>query len=94
MSDAGEPQLQGAAVLTDGGGETAGFLVVSLYQSNLRRLLEGTYGSQNDLLLFSRFWRPVYCAQSALAESLGPELRRRVLAGESLDGAAEGFCTA
>ncbi len=91
VADAAEPQLQGAAVLTDGDGETAGFLVVSLYQSNLRRLLEGTYGSQNDLLLFSRFWRPVYCAQSALAESLGPELRRRVLAGESLDGAAEGF---
>lgn len=91
VTDTSTPMLQGAAVLTGDGGEKAGFLVVSLYQSNLRHLLDGTYGSQNDLMLFSRYWRPVYCAQSSLAQTLGPELRRRVLAGETLDGAAEGF---
>lgn len=91
ITDATQPLLQGAAILKGADGKPAGFLVISLYQNHLRRLLEGVYGVQNDLMLFSRYWRPVYCAQASLAETLGPELRSRVLAGQPLDGAAEGF---
>ena len=63
-----QPLLQGAAALKGEDGEPAGFLVISLYQSHLRRLLEGIYGARNDLMLFSRYWRAAYCAQPTLAE--------------------------
>ena len=79
ITDATQPLLQGAAILKGADGKPAGFLVISLYQNHLRRLLEGVYGVQNDLMLFSRYWRPVYCAQASLAETLGPKLRSRVL---------------
>jgi len=82
--DAGTPRLLGVVLLTGQEDETVGYLVISLYQSHLRLLLEGKYGGQNDLVLFSRYWRPVYCAQPTLADALGPVLRERLLAGEAL----------
>lgn len=85
------PLLQGAAVLYGGEEEPAGYLVVSLYDSHLRQLLEGTYGSQNDLVLLSSYFRPVYCVQPSLARELAASLRERLLAGQALDEASEGF---
>lgn len=85
-----QPLLQGAVCLEDEG-ETAGYLVISLYQNGLRQLLEGSYGSQNDLILLNRYWRPVYCAQPNLASTLAPALRQRLLAGEPLSGSGDEF---
>ena len=87
----GTPLLQGAVVLTGDGGEPVGYALISMYQSHFRQLLEGKYGTQNDLILLSRYWRPVYCVQPSLADSLAPKLRQRLLAGESLDGLADEF---
>lgn len=84
------PRLQGAVALSGTEGERVGYLVVSVYQSHLRSLLEGKYGRQNDLLLLSRYWRPVYCARPSLVTGLAPTMRERLLAGESLgDGTGE-----
>lgn len=72
VTQTNQPMLQGAVCLEDRDGQTAGYLVVSLYQSGLRQLMEGAYGNQNDLILLSHYWRPVYCAQPSLASSLAP----------------------
>lgn len=90
-ADSAAPLLQGAAALAGPEGSRAGYLVVSLYQADLRRLLEGTYGVQGELILLSEYWRPVYCAQPALAAALAPQLRSRLLAGQGLEGASEDF---
>ena len=91
VTNIGEPLLQGAALLHDGAGTEVGYLVIRLYQTDFHQILSGTYGSQNDLILLSRYWRPVYCAQSSLAASLAPVLRQRLLEGESLEGASDEF---
>ncbi len=85
------PLTRGAVLLSGAEGEAAGYLVVSLYQANLRQLLEGIYGTRSSLILLDRYWRPVYCAQPSLAVSAAPLLRARLLAGESLDGVAGDF---
>ena len=87
-ADSTQPLLQGAAALSGPHGRRVGYLVVSLYQEDLRQLLENKYGGQGNLILLSPYWRPVYCAQPSLAASLAPVLRERLLAGETLDGAA------
>ncbi len=85
-----DPLLQGAAVLRRHG-RPVGYLVISMYQADFRRLLDGKFGTQNDLILLSRYWRPVYCAQPTLAASLVPRLRAQLLMGEPLEGASEDF---
>jgi len=85
------PLLQAAALLSTPEGETAGYLVISLCRSDFSSLLEGKYGAQGTLLLLDPYWRPVYCAQPALTETLAGELRSRLLAGRSLDGGQGDF---
>ena len=84
-SVADEPLLQGAVTLTGDGGERIGYLLVGLCRSDLGRLLEGIVGASNDLLILSAYWRPIYCSQPALADSLAATLRQRLLEGESLN---------
>lgn len=92
LSDgADRPLLQCAAALAAPDGGTAGYLVISLYQSDFHTLLDGKYGAQGTLLLLDPYWRGVYCAQPALGETLVPELRSRLLAGQELDGAQGDF---
>lgn len=88
--DGGAPLLQGAAALPSEG-SLAGYVVVSLYQSDFHQLLEGTYGVQGALILLSSYWRPVYCAQPSLAVSLAPQLRGRLLSGQKLEDASDDF---
>ena len=87
----GMPVLVGAIPLSGMGGQPLGYLLISLYQSDLRRMLEGTVGDSCDLLLLSPYWRAVYCSQPALASSLSEDLRRRLLDGEALSGKGEEF---
>lgn len=91
VSGGTSPLLQGAAVLTDRDGQRAGYVVVSLYQSDLYQLVEGKYGAQGTLILLSDYWRPVYCAQPSLAASLAPVFRSRLLAGDGLEGLSDSF---
>ena len=90
-ADTDSPLLWGAAVLTARDGGQAGYVVVSLYQSDFRQLVEGKYGAQGTLILLSDYWRPVYCAQPSLAVSLAPELRGRLLSGQGLEGLSDDF---
>lgn len=91
VTDTAAPLLQGAVTLYDQLGREAGYLVIRLYYSGFRQLLEGKYGAQNDLVVLSPYWRPVYCVQPSLADALAPRLRSRLLAGEPLDDPAEEF---
>ena len=54
-------------------------------------MLSGKYGAQNELILVSRFWRPVYCARPALAAELTPLLREAVVRGTRPDGLPDGL---
>lgn len=76
----GNALLQAAVLLTDDG-QPIGYLVMELYASHFQHLLEGKYGSQGEILLLNRFWRPVYSSQQSLAQELSPELRRQLLSG-------------
>ncbi len=89
--DEGTPLLLGASPLYGRDGALAGYLVISLYQSNLRQLFEGKYGAQNELLLLSEYWRPIYCTQPAQAASLASRLRAQLLDRGGLDGVSEDF---
>lgn len=87
----GAPLLQGAAQLTTPEGQTAGYLVITITRADFQRLLDGTYGAQNDLLLLDRHWRPVYASQTELSKTLAPQLREQLLTGESLGAEGEEF---
>lgn len=91
MSDHARPLLQGAVQLTGAGGGAVGYLVMSLYEADFATLFDGTYGTQNDILLLDRFWRPVYASGAALAEELAPLLREQLLSGGSPGANAEEF---
>ena len=80
--------LQGCAYLTTPEGAGAGYLVITLTRSHIAQALEGKYGNRSQLLLLSRYWRPVYATQTGQAETLAAQLRQRLLAGEPLS--AEG----
>ena len=73
------PLLQGAAVLKSRGGEPLGYLVMDVYSQNFQNLLAGKYGAANDILILSRYWRPVYASQSQMLSGLAPALREQLL---------------
>lgn len=74
------PLLQAAVLLTDNA-NPIGYLVMELYQSHFQQLLKGKYGSQAEILILNRFWRPIYSSQQRLAQELSPELRSQLLSG-------------
>ena len=79
------PLLQGAAALKNQHDEQIGFLVVSLYQSDFGKLLNGKYGAHNELIVLNRFWHPVYCAQPSLADATAKLLRQKMLNNEAIN---------
>ena len=85
------PLLYAAAMLADGSGGTAGYLVVTLSESQLRALLGASAGAQNELLLLDGFWRAVYCTQPSQTETLAAALRAQLLAGGRLAGLSDDF---
>ncbi len=90
-SDLSLPLLRGACVLPDGEGETVGYLLVSMGQEDFRGLLESRHDTGSSLFVLSPYWRPVYCSQPNLAQSVVPMLRGRLLSGKRLDAASDGF---
>ena len=94
QADGGEsnsaPLFQAAAQLKTFDGQQAGYLVITMTRDNFYQLLEGTYGSQNDLLLLNRYWRTVYTS-SSLPSTLASQLREQLLAGEPLHQEGDEF---
>ena len=84
-----EPLYTGASRITDGDGNVLGFLVVSLYEKDLRDITEGKHSPVNTLFLVSRYFRPVFCEEPSLADEVVPVLRNMLLSGGESD-AAEG----
>ena len=80
------PLFQGAAQITTSDGQDAGYLVITMTRNHFHQLLDGTYSSQNDLLLLNQYWRPVYSSLSSLSDTLAPLLREKLLEGKALYG--------
>ena len=78
--DTGSPLLLGAVQLRAEDG-CKGYLVMRLYLAGFHSLLDGKY-SQSDILILNPFFRPIYSSQSYLTQTLAPELRQQLLAGE------------
>ena len=78
--DTGSPLLLGAVQLRTEDG-CKGYLVMRLYLAGFHSLLDGKY-SQSDILILNPFFRPIYSSQSYLTQTLAPELRQQLLAGE------------
>ena len=85
-ADTDEPLLHAAMLLTDRYGAPVGYLTIGMLETQLRTLLGGTAGAQNELLLLDARWRPVYCTQPAQTQSLADALRGQLLSGEALTG--------
>lgn len=83
--------LRTAAALYDRHGELAGYLVIQMTEENLRVLFEGRFGSQNDLLVLTPYWRGVYGTEEGFAETLAPRLREQVMRGEAPGDADDPF---
>ncbi len=58
----------------------SGYLVMRLYSAGFHVLLDGKY-VQSDVLVLSRFFRPIYGSQTGLTQVLAPQLRQELLEG-------------
>ena len=84
-ADTASPLLMGAVQLRAEDG-CRGFLVMRLYTAGFHGLLDGKY-AQSDVLILSRFFRPIYSSQSYLTQTLAPQLRQQLLDGGIPDDA-------
>ena len=80
-SDTSAPLLLGAVQLRAEDGCT-GYLVMRLYLAGFHGMLDGKY-AQGDILILSRFFRPIYSSQSYLTQTLAPALRQQLLEGRA-----------
>lgn len=76
--------FQGAAKILTEDGTVAGYLVISMTRADFHRLLDESYEAQSALLLFTRYWRPIYTSLPSLSGDLAHQLRQQLLAGEPL----------
>lgn len=84
-SDTSSPLLIGGVQLQAEDG-CSGFLVMRLYQAGFHSLLDGKH-AQGDVLVLSRFFRPIYSSQPYLNQTLAPYLRQQLLDGRLADDA-------
>ena len=84
-ADTGAPLLMGAVELRAEDG-CRGYLVMRLYLAGFHSLLDGKY-TKSDILILSRFFRPIYSSQSYLTQTLAPALRQHLLNGQTPDDA-------
>ena len=89
--DSTQPLFQAGELLSDRYGAPVGYLVIGVYESNLRTLLSGKAGAQNELLLLDRFWRAIYCSRPAQTLTLSEALREQLLHGAALTGLSDDF---
>ena len=84
-ADTGAPLLMGAVELRAEDG-CRGYLVMRLYLAGFHGLLDGKY-TKSDILILSRFFRPIYSSQSYLTQTLAPVLRQQLLNDQTPDDA-------
>ena len=84
-ADTGAPLLMGAVELGAEDG-CRGYLVMRLYLAGFHSLLDGKY-TKSDILILSRFFRPIYSSQTYLTQTLAPALRQQLLNGQTPDDA-------
>lgn len=79
----GESCLRAAAAVRAGDG-VAGYVTMRMTASHFRRLFDGKYGTNSDVIVLDAYWDEVYLPSTIRQQDLVPVLRSRLLAGESL----------
>lgn len=80
--------LLAAALLADETGAPAGYLVISVTDSQLGALLAAPSG-QGQLVLLDSHWRSIYCTQPEQGSSIAGALRGQLLGGKALTGTGQ-----
>lgn len=66
-------------------GSPVGYLVVSFTASDIAGIFGNLYSSRSNLIILSRFWRPIYTSGNVLTDTLAQKIRTQLLSGGSLD---------
>ncbi len=90
-ADSGKTLLQGGVALLDRQQLPIGYLVMEMSAVDFPVLLEGSYGSQSNLWVMSRFWERIYASKADGGEALAVSLRRQLLEGAVPGGDSEDF---
>lgn len=83
--------LEAAQAVRSYDGTILGYILVTMTQQDFDQLFGGDYALSTNVILLDRFWDPVYCSQSAKADSTVAALRGQLLAGAPL-GDVGGEC--
>lgn len=75
-----QPLLLGAVQLRDYQGTPVGYLLLRMNLTGFHELLDGRF-PQNDVIILSRFFRPIFSSESYLMTTLAPALRQMLLSG-------------
>lgn len=78
--------MRAVRMIQDEQGSCAGFVVVSMRESNFEEALRGTYSSQDGICIVDGFWETVYHTGIAAQENIGDILRDRLISGEGIPG--------
>nr|WP_326185698.1 histidine kinase [uncultured Oscillibacter sp.] len=81
--DASGSRLRAAAAVQLGDG-TAGYVTMRMTDSHFGRLFDGKYNADSAVIVLDAYWDEVYLSPAIQDRALGPALRTRLLAGESL----------
>lgn len=76
--------LQGSCIMYDKDGNILGYLLMSLDNKDLQKLLEGKHFQQNELIILNKYWRPVYSSRNEMDEKKVNNMRSMFLAGKSI----------
>ena len=81
---AGEESGLRAATAVRSGSGVAGYVTMRMTGSHFRRLFDGKYGTNSDIIVLDAYWDEVYLPSTIRDRDLAPALRNRLLAGERL----------
>lgn len=90
-SGVGEAALNGAMAVSGENGQPAGYVVLSITDSQLDTLFSGLMNTASNVILLDAYWRPVYRSQPAQGDAMVAVLRQQLLSGKSLDGGSSEF---
>lgn len=82
-SNNGESGLLAAVAVPNGNG-VAGYVTMRMTGNHFRRLFDGKYGANSDIIVLDAYWDEVYLPATIRDRNLTPALRNRLLAGEGL----------
>ena len=71
--------LKMARIIMDDNGNCIGYIVIDMNQSQIERMLDGTYNTLNDVIIVDNYWHCIYTTESDDKVSIAPILREHLL---------------